>query len=271
MTEKSAYRAFEKFNCCILIPTYNNAGTLAKVIEDVSLYTDKIIVVNDGSTDSTKIILEKFPKLHVVTFPENKGKGMALRAGFKEVVKLGYERAITIDSDGQHFAEDIPSFFEKLEQQPDALIVGARNMTGETIPGKSSFGHKISNFWFHFETGINLPDTQSGYRLYPVKELSKRNFFTSKFEFEIEVLVIASWSGIPVVSVPIKVFYAKGKDRVTHFRPMTDFTRVGLLHTWLVILTALWFFPQRFFNRIKKKTSGKFSGSLFPIQMSLQQ
>ncbi|CAN5368358.1 hypothetical protein BH11BAC1_BH11BAC1_29690 [soil metagenome] len=173
-------------------------------------------------------------------------------------MKLGYNRVITIDSDGQHFADDIPVFFEKLEQQPDALIVGARNMSGDSIPGKSSFGHKISNFWFHFETGINLPDTQSGFRLYPVKELSKLNFFTTKYEFEIEVLVKASWSGIPVISVPIKVFYAQGKDRVTHFRPYTDFTRVGILHTWLVILTVLWYFPQRFFNRIKKKTSGRF-------------
>ncbi len=244
---------FEKYNCCVLIPTYNNEGTLATLIESVLHHTNRIIVVNDGATDNTKSILEKFPQLHVVTFSSNKGKGMALRAGFKAAVAKGYDRAITLDSDGQHFADDIPHFFEKLDEQPDALIVGARNMSGEGIPGRSSFGHKISNFWFHFETGINLPDTQSGFRLYPVRELSKLNFFTTKFEFEIEVLVRASWIGIPVVSVPIKVFYAQGKERVTHFRPFTDFTRVGLLHTGLVILTFLWFFPQRFFNRIKKK------------------
>src|SRR5690349_21497009 len=146
---------FEKYNCCILIPTYNNAGTLAAVIESVLTYTTRIIVVNDGSTDNTKNILEKYPVLHVVTFGRNKGKGVALRAGFKEAGALGYERAITIDSDGQHFADDIPLFLEKLEEQPEALIVGARNMSGETIPGKSSFGHKISNFWFHAETGID--------------------------------------------------------------------------------------------------------------------
>ncbi|MEO8086709.1 MAG: glycosyltransferase family 2 protein [Bacteroidota bacterium] len=249
---------FEKHNCCILIPTYNNAGTLAAVVESVLSFTNRVIVVNDGSTDTTRNILEKFSQLNVVSIQVNKGKGNALRAGFKEAVKLGYDKAITIDSDGQHFADDIPVFFEKLEQQPDALIVGARNMSGDSIPGKSSFGHKISNFWFHFETGINLPDTQSGFRLYPIRELSSLNFFTTKYEFEIEVLVKASWSGIPVVSVPIKVFYAQGKERITHFRPYTDFTRVGILHTWLVILTVLWYFPQRFFNRIKKKISGKF-------------
>jgi glycosyltransferase involved in cell wall biosynthesis len=260
MTGLESSNAFEKSNCCILIPTFNNAGTLAAVLESVLACTHRVIVVNDGSTDGTQQILERYPLVHVITFRENKGKGMALRAGFKEAVSRGFERAITIDSDGQHFAEDIPLFFEKLDLQPDVLIVGARNMAGATIPGRSSFGYRISNFWFHFETGVALPDTQSGFRLYPVKELSRLNFFTSKYEFEIEVLVKASWSGIPVVSVPIQVFYAKGKARISHFRPYTDFTRVGLLHCWLVILTVLWFFPQRFFNRIKKKTSGRFSG-----------
>jgi glycosyltransferase involved in cell wall biosynthesis len=258
---------FDKYNCCVIIPTYNNSKTLKSVIESVSAYCDDIIVVDDGSTDDTKKILDGFPDVQVLHLPVNKGKGIALRKGFKEAVALGFDRAITIDSDGQHFASDMPAFLKKLEENPDMLIVGARNMSGESIPGKSSFGYKISNFWFHFETGINLPDTQSGFRLYPVKLLNDMKFFTSKYEFEIEVLVKASWNGIPVESVPINVFYAKGKERITHFRPVKDFTRVGLLHVWLVILTVVWFFPQRFFNRIKKKISGKNYTKPFSILM----
>ncbi len=265
MPDTASYSSFEKLNCCVIVPTYNNGKTLDGVIESVLEYTNRIIIVNDGSTDETKNILEKYSHLHVVNFHANKGKGVALRTGFKEAVTKDFEYAITIDSDGQHYADDIPVFLEKIQEQPGTLIVGARNMSGETIPGKSSFGHKISNFWFRFETGISLPDTQSGFRLYPVKELNKRNFFTTKYEFEIEVLVKAAWNGIPVISVPIKVFYAKGKERITHFRPFTDFTRVGILHTWLVILTVLWFFPQRFFNRIKKKNSKNFYTSRFSI------
>jgi glycosyltransferase involved in cell wall biosynthesis len=262
---------FQRYNCCVIIPTYNNSGTLKGVIESVLEYTDRIIVVNDGSTDETTNILAAFPGLHVLSFPVNRGKGLALRNGFKKAVALGYERAITFDSDGQHFASDIPVFLKKLEENRDYLIVGARNMSTESIPGKSSFGYKISNFWFHFETGVNLPDTQSGFRLYPVRLLDKLKFFTTKYEFEIEVLVKASWDGIPLESVPIQVFYAKGKDRVTHFRPLTDFTRVGLLHFWLVILTVLWYFPQRFFNRIKKKTSGEIYGKQFSTRMRSHQ
>ena len=267
MLNTATRAAFEKYNCCVLIPTYNNSKTLKGVLESVLAYTDDIIVVNDGSTDDTKNILRSFPDIQVLHFTVNRGKGIALRKGFKEAVTLGYDRAITIDSDGQHFASDIPLFFKQLEENPDLLIVGARNMSGKSIPGKSSFGYKISNFWFHFETGVNLPDTQSGFRLYPVRLLDKLKFFTTKYEFEIEVLVKASWAGIPLESVPIQVYYAQGKERITHFRPVADFTRVGLLHCWLVLLTVLWFFPQRFLNRIKKKTSGEIYTKQFSIRM----
>jgi len=269
ISETSA--AFEKYNCCVIIPTYNNSKTLKGVIESVLEFTSRIIVVNDGSTDETRNILAGFTGIQVLNFTENRGKGLALRKGFKEAVAMGYDRVITLDSDGQHFASDIPVFLKKLEENPDFLIVGARNMTGESIPGKSSFGHKISNLSFHFETGINLPDTQSGFRLYPVQLLDKLKFFTTKYEFEIEVLVKASWDGILVESVPIHVFYAKGKERITHFRPLTDFTRVGLLHTWLIILTFLWYFPQRFLNRIKKKTSGEIYERRFSTRMRSHQ
>ncbi len=146
-------------NCCILIPTYNNAQTLEKVITDVAKYSSSIIVVNDGSTDSTNHILAKFDSIHVVSYLNNKGKGFALRTGFEAVRKKGFDYAITIDSDGQHFADDIPVFVEKLETEKSSIIIGARNMNQDSVPGKSNFGNKFSNFWFKFNTGIDLPDT----------------------------------------------------------------------------------------------------------------
>ena len=160
---------------CVLVPTYNNEQTLEKVLTDILLFTDQVIVVNDGSTDSTKQILQKFPQIIHVSYPVNQGKGYALRKGFECAVDNGFEYAITIDSDGQHFAEDLPKFLTKLETHPKAIIMGARNMEQSSIPGKSSFGHKFSNFWFWVETGITMQDTQSGYRLYPVKLLQERH------------------------------------------------------------------------------------------------
>jgi glycosyltransferase involved in cell wall biosynthesis len=242
--EKEITRAkFKALKTCVLIPTYNNAKTLESVIAKTQEYCENVMVVNDGATDDTPNIIAKFPQLIVVTHPQNKGKGMALRNGFKKAVELGFDYVITIDSDGQHYPEDFITFLLRIEEQPGSLIIGARNMTVDNVPGKSTFGNKFSNFWFWVETGIRMPDTQSGYRLYPVQRLKKIRFFTTKFEFEIEVIVKAAWRGIPVVSVPVKVYYAPQGERVTHFRPGKDFTRISLLNTYLVILTAIWWKP----------------------------
>lgn len=244
--------------CCVIIPTYNNATTLAKVIESVMIYANDIFVVNDGSTDNTLEIIQKYPNVNLVSYPKNQGKGYALRTGFKAAVDKGFEYAITIDSDGQHFAEDIPVFLDKLDECPDAVIVGARNMQQASVPGKSSFGHKFSNFWFRFETGVKLPDTQSGYRLYPIKLISKKKYFTRKYEFEIEIIVRAAWSGLHVTSVPVKVYYAPISERVSHFRPFRDFSRVSLINAALVTWMFLWILPFKFFRKLNRRNVVEF-------------
>src|SRR5580765_8287702 len=110
------YRAlFKKNKVGVLIPTYNNAQTLAKVLNKVLEYTDQVIVVNDGSTDATSELLNNFPQIDLVSFPNNQGKGYALRKGFQRAVEEGYDYVISIDSDGQHYPEDLPVFLKKLE------------------------------------------------------------------------------------------------------------------------------------------------------------
>ncbi|HRZ78482.1 MAG TPA: glycosyltransferase family 2 protein, partial [bacterium] len=115
---------FRELNCCVIIPTYNNAGTLASVINGVLRYTDRIIAVNDGSNDLTADILRRFRNITVVTHEVNRGKGIALQTGFKKAVEKGYRYAVTIDSDGQHNPDDLPGFIEKIEAEPDSMIVG---------------------------------------------------------------------------------------------------------------------------------------------------
>jgi glycosyltransferase involved in cell wall biosynthesis len=264
----SISQVFHEKKVCVLIPTYNNEKTIASVIEGVSEYTRNIIVVNDGSTDSTSEILNRFSYVNCISYPENQGKGMALRLGFKKAVELGYDYAISIDSDGQHFANDLPVFLEKLKTHSRAIIIGARNMEQASVPGKSNFGNRFSNFWFRLETGIRITDTQSGYRLYPVSLLHDVNYFTAKYEFEIEVLVRAAWSGIEIVQTPVKVYYPEKEQRVSHFRPFRDFSRISVLNTFLVIITFLWIKPRDFFRSIKKKISGSSSATRFSMRMS---
>ena len=250
----------DSYKCCVIIPTYNNEKTLRRVIDNTLKYTQNIIIVNDGSTDTTSIILKDYSFLQQVHHKSNKGKGCALKNGFNTAYELGYKYAITIDSDGQHFPEDIPVFLERLAQKKEKeelLLIGARNMNQDSVPKKSSFGNKFSNFWFWVETGIKLQDTQSGYRLYPLSVLNKINFYTTKFEFEIEVIVKSAWRGVVVENVPVKVLYDE-TERVSHFRPFKDFTRISILNTWLVLVTFLYIKPRDFFRSLKKKGLKKF-------------
>ncbi|SRX52963.1 DUF2062 domain-containing protein [Aequorivita sp. CIP111184] len=259
MDPKLISEKFKTLKCCVIIPTYNNYKTLQQVIEGVLVYTEDVIIVNDGSTDSTYEILGQFPQIQQIHLSENKGKGSALRQGFKHVDSLGYNYAITIDSDGQHFPEDIPAFIIALENETnkELLLIGSRNMTQLGVPKKSSFGNKFSNFWFWVETGKRLQDTQSGFRLYPLFAMKKLKFYTKKFEFEIEAIVKAAWSDIEVKNIPIQVHYEL-EDRVSHFRPFKDFTRISILNTWFVLVTFIYIMPRNLFRKLKKKGLKRF-------------
>jgi glycosyltransferase involved in cell wall biosynthesis len=249
---------FRDNKCCVLIPTYNNRNTIAQVIKDVLEYTDAICVVNDGSTDDTLTIIQQFSNIKIHTYSENRGKGFALQTGFMFAIENGYEYAITIDSDGQHYASDLPIFIDALERDKNCIFIGARNMTVENVPGKSNFGNKFSNFWFKLETGIELPDTQSGYRLYPLKPLQDIHFFSNRYEFEVEVIVRAAWDGVGVEAVPVKVYYPPAEERVSHFRPLKDFTRISILNSVLVIWLLLYIKPRDLYRLLKKKSLSEF-------------
>lgn len=257
MTHSEVQNAIIEKKICVLIPTFNNEKTLRRVIDGILDFTNAIIVVNDGSTDSTSNILAEYPQITTISLRENKGKGNALKIGFQKARDLHYHYAITIDSDGQHYPDDLTIFVEALlKEKQDILLIGNRNMSQDGIPRKSSFGNNFSNFWYWFETGIKLEDTQSGYRLYPLNKIPHQ-YFTPKFEFEIEVIVRTAWRGIPVENVPVKVLYDPA-ERVSHFRPFKDFTRISILNTILVTIAVFYIKPRDFIKSFKKKSLKQF-------------
>lgn len=233
-----------KWGACVIIPAYNNGRFLPGVLADVARYTSAIIVVNDGSTDNTAEILARSP-VTVITLPRNKGKGRALAKGFDHARQAGYRNAITMDADGQHAARDLPRFLQALDRHPGAMIIGCRPLEQENMPGKNTFANRFSNFWFAVQTGRYLPDTQTGFRLYPLERLKGTRSITSRYEAELEWLVRTAWKNIPQVPVPVDALYLPAGERVTHFRPVIDFLRVSLLNTCLVLAAILYGYPSR--------------------------
>ena len=240
---------------CVVVPTYNNAATIVDVVRRIAVYTEHIIVVNDGCTDDTRQRLAALTDVafEVVDFEANKGKGKALLEGFKHAIKQGFEYAITIDSDGQHFPEDIPQFIAAMEEHPEAVIVGARNLQQENMPGGNTFANRFSNFWFAVQTGVRLPDTQTGYRLYPLRRLSGVHLITSRYEAELELLVFAAWAGTELIPVPVNVYYPPAEERVSHFRPFVDFARISLLNTLFCGVAIVYGWPRSLWRKITKR------------------
>ena len=250
----SCKEKLDELNIVIVVPTYNNAKTIGGVLSDIKQYANHIIVVNDGSTDDTAQILSEIEGIKIITHQRNSGKGTALKNGLCKAKDDGYRYAITIDSDGQHFATDIPTFVKEIEATPDTLLVGGRNIQADNMPGKNTFANKFSNFWFKLETGVKLPDTQSGYRLYPLQLMNVQKwYYTAKYEFELEALVFASWGGVEVRNIPINVYYPPEGERVSHFRPWRDFTRISILNTILVLIALLWIYPRNFCRKLTKE------------------
>ena len=203
---------------CVIIPTYNNAGTIVDVVSRALGQCDDVIVVCDGCTDDTMSLLNAMPvKPVIIELDVNQGKGTALKTGFRYALEAGFAYAITLDGDGQHFPEDIPVLLEANRRHPGALIVGERkNLENVERSKGSSFANSFSNFWFAVQTGQYLKDTQTGYRLYPLKKLRGLSLLTSRYEAELELMVFASWHGVKLVSEPVNVYYPPREERVSH-------------------------------------------------------
>ncbi len=245
-------------NTIVIIPTYNNAKTLGNVIERALLHNLPLLVINDGSTDDTRNVLSQFTNVQIINLEKNQGKGVALKTALRWAIEQNYRYAVTLDSDGQHYPEDISVFLNEIEQSPDTLIVGARNLQAENMPAKNTFANKFSNFWFRIETGIKMNDTQSGYRLYPLHKLKGLKFFTGRYEFELEILVRAAWQGIEVTNVPIRVYYPPVEERISHFRPLRDFMRLSLLNTVLVFFALFAYYPWKALRSLTRENIRRF-------------
>lgn len=252
----------EENEVCAVIPTYQNAKTLLKVVADVHRVVDTVFVVDDGSNDGTAALLDKATGNErpekVLTHPKNCGKGAALKTGLTYARQQGFRYAVTVDADGQHRADGIPALLKAVEEEPDALAIGSRGLQHENMPAKSTFANRFSNFWFALQTLQRLPDTQSGLRIYPLRRLHGLRWMSARYEAELTLLVFSAWAGVKLLPVPVSVYYPPRDQRVTHFRPGRDFTRISVLNTLLCFLMVVYGWPRIFCRQIARGVKGVF-------------
>lgn len=228
----------DEIKTAIVIPTYNNADTLRKIVKD-SLKTGlKVVVVIDGSTDNSLEIIKDLNTEKIV-FHKNRGKGAAIKAGSVWAEENNYTHIITLDADGQHLPETVPEFLKKIKQNPMSIIIGNRDFENSDAPDISRFGRYFSNFWVKVLTGISAIDSQSGYRAYPVELIQKIKCGGNRYNFEVEIIVRGIWAGLKIENIIIPVFYSDITKKSSHFRPFLDNARISLTFSSLFIRNLL--------------------------------
>ena len=222
----------------IVIPVYNHASTLRDVVIRSLRVHDRVMVVDDGSSDGGVDTLEGLD-VDIVRHSKNLGKGVAILSAAKKALRSGMTHMVTVDADGQHDPDDLRYFIPEVEAYPDSIIVGKRDFHGAYVPASSRVGRAISNFWLRVETGRSLGDAQSGFRAYPIDLFEQLKLRERRYSFEIEVLVKAAWAGIELREVDISIYYPSPAERVSHFHLFWDNLRLSLLNARLIMRAVI--------------------------------
>jgi glycosyltransferase involved in cell wall biosynthesis len=220
---RGANGKIERPDLAVVIPALNEAGTIRDVVTRALDQVARVIVVDDGSRDGTA---ERLADLAAVVLrnPMTLGKAASLRRGMAHALAHGAAAVITLDGDGQHAPEDIPRLISAWRQHPGSIVIGARLHDSANIPRMRYLANRFANFWIAWAAGYPLPDSQSGFRLYPAAMLESLNVGENRsdgFVFESEILIDAAHAGIESVAVRIPAVYRAGA-RPSHFRPVVD-------------------------------------------------
>jgi len=205
----------------VIIPTYNESASIRILIEGVRIHKLDIIVIDDGSTDKTFQTAQEC-SVDIVRNECNLGKGASLIKGFTYALEKGYDAILTMDGDGQHKPEDIPTFLSAAESSSCGIIIGNRMSNVDNMPRLRIITNTFMSWVISRITKQPVPDTQCGFRLIKKEVLKKIKLRTRNFEIESEMLIEASKAGFKIVSVPIKTVY---NNERSHINPVRDTIR----------------------------------------------
>ena len=209
-----------------IVPAYNAEATAGQVVKDIKRHLPRtfVIGVDDGSTDGTRSVLRAACD-QTIEFDKNRGKGAALRAGFKSAIEKGAAAVLTIDSDGQHDAAFAPAIVNALDSYD--IAIGTRNLSGKAVPFHRQIANAISSAATRAVSGGAVRDSQSGYRAMRIEVLKKVDAVGDRYEFETDFIIRAARAGFTTTNIPISTIYGSP----SYFREFRD--------AWLVI-KVLW-------------------------------
>jgi len=213
-----------KSKICAVIPFYNEKDFILNVVRETLKYVDKVIAVNDGSTDLSEKQIVDLESVNILNLKSNKGKGRALQVGFDECVNSNFNFIVTIDGDNQHDPKYIPEFIEKLNSFN--IVIGNRLKDTKSMPLQRILSNKITSFFLSLKTGQNIPDSQCGFRAYKKEVLQNVRTSCSGYEAESEILIYASRKGFKIGFVNIPTTYGEEKSKMNAVGAIIGFIKV---------------------------------------------
>jgi len=222
----------------VLMPSYNTCAKVYETVRNARRFWDPVWVVVDGSRDGTTQGLQAMAAadagLRLFVLPENVGKGAAILHALRVAVAEGYTHVLTIDSDGQHPADQIPGFMKTSMEHPDALILG-KPIFDDTAPRIRVMGRQISNWCTNLETlWEGIGDSLFGFRVYPARpllEVMEAHRWMRRFDFDVETAVRLVWRGLRTINVPSPVRYFRHEEGgVSHFNYVRDNLLLSGMH-----------------------------------------
>jgi glycosyltransferase involved in cell wall biosynthesis len=240
----------------LIVPFYNHEHAIRQTIAALKSHGFECWLVDDGSDARCAPVLDTIAAteaswLRLIRCPVNRGKGVAVLAGFAAAHSAGCTHALQIDADGQHDFAAIPRITELARAHPDAIVTGVP-VFDASAPAARRIGRKLTTFWVRVNTlSTVIEDAMCGFRVYPlapIMRLARGAGFGRRMEFDPEILVRAVWAGVPVVSMPTNVTYPL--DGVSHFKMWRDNARISWMHTRL-FFGMLWRAPQLLARRLR--------------------
>ncbi|NIB44228.1 glycosyltransferase family 2 protein [Pseudomaricurvus alkylphenolicus] len=220
---------------CIVIPVYNHEDAVGIIVQRLESSGLPVILVNDGSSPACRQVLEQLAddksNVELLTLPDNRGKGGAVKAGLRLALQQGFSHGLQIDADGQHDTGDVERFIDQGRQHPNAIVCGCP-IYDDSVPRLRYYARYLTHVWIWINSlSLAIKDSMCGFRLYPLEavvELIDQEHTGDRMDFDPEIMVRWVWRKGQVINVPTAVSYPI--DGVSHFAPWRDNALISRMH-----------------------------------------